>query len=131
MTTKNLFIVSSLVALAFGVPLLFAPQAIIDVYSADKSTLTSIATHVCRVYGGMLIAFAIGGLMAQNAEASLARRSLIIVTVINAGLSMILNALAVVNGVENNLGWLTVLTLVVITAWSGLLLSKENVASLK
>ena len=130
MTTKNLFIVSSLVALAFGLPLLFAPQAIIDVYAVDKATLTGITIHVSRCYGAILTAFGIAGLMSMNAGPSYGRRGLLIVTAINAALAMILNILAIMNGVENSVAWLTVVTLVVITAWAGLLLSKEKVAGL-
>ena len=130
MTTKNLFIVSSLVAFAFGLPLLFAPQAIIDMYAADKSTLSGIALHVSRCYGALLIAFGIGGFMSLNAEPSYGRRGLLVITTINAALAMILNIVAINNGVQNSLAWLTVVTLVVITAWAGLLLSKEKLTGL-
>jgi hypothetical protein len=130
MTVKNLFIFSSLVAFAFGLPLLFVPQTIIDLYAVDKSALTGIALHVSRAYGALLTAFGIGGLMSLNANVSHGRRGLLIITAVNGALAMILNILAITNGVENNLAWLTVVTLIVITAWSSLLLSKEKVSDM-
>jgi hypothetical protein len=131
MTVKNLFIFSSVVALAFGLPLLFAPQAIIDMYAIDKSALSGIDVHVSRSFGGLLTAFSIAGFMSYNAEPSYGRRGLLIITVVNAGISTILNILAIMNGVQNSLAWLTVVAVAVIAVWAGLLLSKEKVADLK
>ena len=127
MTYKNLAIFSSLVGLAYGLPLLFAPQAIIDMYSTDKSSLSGIALHVCRGYGALLTAVGIGGFTAMNAMPSIARRGILVITVINTGLATILNFLAVNNGVENNMAWGTVLVVGIIAVWSGWLLSQEKI----
>ena len=131
MTVKNLFIFSSVIAFAFGLPLLFAPQAIADMYAVDKSTLSGITLHVSRAYGALLIAFGTGGFASLKAVPSYARRALLLITVVNAALTSILNILAIKNGVVNNLTWLTVVILIVITVWAGLLLSKEKVADFK
>ena len=127
MTFKNLFIFSSIVALAFGLPLLFAPQSIFDMYSVDKTNLSSSVTHVSRCYGGMLIAFGIGGFMALKAAPSHGRKSLLAITTINAGITTILNILAIKNGVENSNAWITVIVVGAIAIMAGMLLSKEEI----
>ena len=131
MTPKNLFILASIVAFAFGLPLLFAPQGIVDMYAVDKSALPGVALHVCRAYGALLFAFGIGGFASLKAEPSYARRALLLITVVNAFLVLILHIFAIKNGVENSLAWLIVLISVVITVWAGLLLSKEKVVNFK
>ena len=131
MTPKNLFIFSSVILLAFGLPLLFAPQAISDMYAVDKSALSGIALHVYRVYGALLIAFGIGGFASLKAGPSYARRGLLLIIVVNAFLLLILHILAIKNGVENSLAWSIVLISAVITVWAGLLLSKEKAADFK
>ena len=127
MTFKNVFIFSSIVALAYGLPLLFAPQGIIDMYSVEKTNLSGMVTLVSRTYGGLLIAFGIGGFMAINAGPSIARRSLIAVTTINTSISAILNLLAINNGVENSTAWVTVIVVAAIAVLSGMLLTKEKI----
>ena len=126
MTAKNFFIYQTLLNLGFGIGLLFVPQMMLDTYGGQKVDVTGAFEIVARGYGTGLIGLGIAAYLMRNAKASLARYAFLVATCVSAILVTIVHIRALLRGDENSLGWLTVLLLVVVIAWSGMLLSKEK-----
>ena len=126
MTAKNLFLYQTILNLSFGIGLLFVPQMMINMYGVQKVDISGSFDIVARGYGTALIGFGITAYLMRNAKASLARYAFLVATCVAGGLLTILHIRAILRGDENSLGWLIVLLLVIVTAWSGMLLSKEK-----
>ena len=131
MTTKNFFIYQTLLNLGFGLGLLFVPQMMIDTYASQKTELTGTLDLIARGYGTGLIDLGICAYLMRNAKASLARYAFLVATCVTGVLVTIVHIRAILRGDENSLGWLTVLLLVIVTAWSAMLLSKEKTHGLE
>ena len=126
MTTRNFFIYQSILNLAFGIALLLAPQMMLDTYGGQKTDLTGTLEIVVRGYGTALMALGIAAYLMRKAKFSLAMYAFLVATFVSAILVIIIHIRAILRGDENSLGWLTVLLIVIIAAWSGMLISKEK-----
>jgi uncharacterized membrane protein len=126
MTAKNFFIYQTLLNLGFGLGLLFVPQMMLDTYGGQKVDVTGAFEIVARGYGTGLIGLGIAAYLMRNAKASLARYAFLVATCVTGVLVTIVHIRAILRGDENSLGWVTVLLLVIVIAWSGMLLSKEK-----
>ena len=131
MTTKNYFIYQSLLNASFGIGLLLMPQMMIDTYAVNKTAVTDAFDFVARSYGTALMGLGVAAYLMRNAQPSLARYAFLLATCVTGVLVTIIHLRAIFQGVQNNMAWLTVLLLVVVTAWSGLLVSKEDKAVLQ
>jgi hypothetical protein len=131
MKTKNFFIYQSIVNFAFGIGLLLAPQMMVDTYDEQKTELTAALELVAQGYGTGLLALAIAAFLMRNAKFSLAMYAFLVASFVSAILVIIIHVRAILRGDENSLGWLTVLLIGIIAAWSGLLISKEKRATLE
>lgn len=126
MTTKNFFTYQTLLNFGFGLGLFFFPQMMLDTYGGQKTDVGGTFEIVARGYGTALIGLGIAGFLMRNAGASLARYAFLVATCVSAVLVTGVHIRALLRGDENSLGWLTVVLLGIIVAWSGLLLSKED-----
>lgn len=126
MTTRNFFIYQSLLNASFGIGLLFMPQFLVDTYMTEKGEISGTLDFIARSYGTALIGFSSIAFMMRDSKPSLARYAFLLATCVTGILVTIVNIRAILQGVENNLAWGTVLLLIVIIAWSGLLVSKEK-----
>ena len=126
MTTKNFFLYQTLLHLGFGIGLLLVPQMMLDTYGSQKTDITGTFEIVARGYGTALIGLGIAAYMMRNAKASLARYAFLVATCVTGVLVTIIHIRAILRGDENSLGWLTFLLLVIVTAWSAMLISKEK-----
>ena len=126
MTTKNFFTYQSILNLAFGIALLFAPQMMLDTYGGEKIDLTGTIESVFRSYGTSLIGLGIAAYLMRKAKFSLAMYAFLVATCVSAILVIIIHIRAILQGDQNSLGWLTVLLVGIIAVWSGMLISKEN-----
>ena len=126
MTTKNFFTFQTLLNFGFGLGLFFFPQMMLDTYGGQKTDVGGTFEIVARGYGTALIGLGIAGFLMRNAGASLARYAFLVATCVSAVLVTGVHIRALLRGDENSLGWLTVVLLGIIVAWSGMLLSKED-----
>ena len=126
MTTKNFFTFQTLLNFGFGLGLFFFPQMMVDTYGGQKTDVGGTFEIVARGYGTALIGLGIAGFLMRNAGASLARYAFLVATCISAVLVTMVHIRALLRGDENSLGWITVLLLGIIVAWSGMLISKED-----
>ena len=126
MTTKNFFTFQTLLNFGFGLGLFFFPQMMVDTYGGQKTDVGGTFEIVARGYGTALIGLGIAGFLMRNAGASLARYAFLVATCVSAVLVTGVHIRALLRGDENSLGWITVVLLGIIVAWSGMLLSKED-----
>ena len=126
MTTKNFFTFQTLLNFGFGLGLFFFPQMMVDTYGGQKTDIGGTFEIVARGYGTALIGLGIAGFLMRNAGASLARYAFLVATCVSAVLVTMVHIRALLRGDENSLGWITVVLLGIIVAWSGLLISKED-----
>ena len=126
MTTKNFFTYQTILNFSFGLGLFFFPQMMLDTYGGQKTDIGGTFEIVARGYGTALIGLGIAGLLMRNAGASLARYAFLVATCVSAVLVTMIHIRALLRGDENSLGWITVVLLGIIVAWSGMLISKED-----
>ena len=126
MTTKNFFICQGIVSLAFGIPLLFASQMMVDMYAVQKTEVTGLLDLVARGYGALLIAVGVTYILIRDASPSIARRGFLQLPILGNTLATIVHVRAMLQGTENSMGWTTVLIIAALGVWSALLLSKEK-----
>ena len=98
----------------------------LDTYGGQKTDVGGTFEIVARGYGTALIGLGIAGLLMRNAGASLARYAFLVATCVSAVLVTMIHIRALLRGDENSLGWITVVLLGIIVAWSGMLISKED-----
>jgi hypothetical protein len=125
MTVKNLFIFDAIVLLLFGLPLIFAPQALAKMFFIDAS-LTDGAIIVFRNYGVFLSTTAFAVFSVRNLMPGPARRGFLTFIGIAGVLISVITIYAVVTGIENNTGWGTVILTGIVGIWAILLLVKEK-----
>lgn len=126
MTAKNYFIYQTLINLLFGIPLLLIPQMLTDMYGTPHTDTTGTVETLSRAYGTALIGFGICAFMLRNSQPSLSRYAFLFASFVSDLLVTGVHVRAIILGFENYTGWLTVLSLIILVAWSGLLLSKEK-----
>lgn len=126
MSAKNFFIVQGILCFLFGVLHLFSPQMVADMYSLPKIDTSGALDTVLRVYGTMLMGIGLISLSLRDLQASPLRRNMFIIPIgVNIVLAFI-HIRAMSQGVENSMGWSTVLISAVFIVWSGFLLVKEK-----
>lgn len=126
MTVKNLFIFDAIVCLLFGLPLIFRPQVLANIFLVDPA-LTDGAIATFRSYGIILSGGAIALLSARNSLPSKARRGLLIFIAVSGTFTTINNIHAVVTGIGNNTEWGVIISTAIISVWGIILLLKEKV----
>ncbi len=124
MTNKNFFTVQGLISLLFGVPLLLAPQLMLSTYSQAEST--GVLDTILRAYGTPLIGFGVLAFLLRNTEASQTKNAYLKATIVTNVLVSIVHIRAILQGLENNLGWTTVSITLGLAIWAGILISKEK-----
>ena len=106
MKLKNLFIVDSVVALFNGVGLVVAPKLYLSVYGISLSDQATI--FISRLLGAGLLAYCVVAWFARKAEASDARRAIVLGFFITLTIGFIIALMGQLSGVMNVLGWVIV-----------------------
>jgi hypothetical protein len=126
MNAKNLFSMVGIIGLLFGLALVFAPNFMAEQYLTDPSWLNPGGKLMAQGWGVSLVAMGIGCWYVRNDGPTLGRKSMLLMSlVLNIGY-MIVQGMAVLNGVETSLGWLQVAFSVLVVVWSGMLLRQED-----
>lgn len=126
MNFKNLCIVNGIVCLLFGLQLLIIPASLGGFYLLEGESLTEISLFIGRLYGAVLMGLGIGFVISTKAQASYARRGILTIITVGNILGTIVHIYGILQGIENNMGWSTVVLLIVLAVWGGMLLSKET-----
>ena len=123
MTFRTLLVIKAVVCLAFGLFLLLAPGALLNLLGA---TLNDGGTFTAREYGAALIGTLLLTWFAKNVKAPDARAAILLDLFVYDFVGVIITSSVVISGVLNPLGWSIVLVYLFFTAGSGYLLVKEK-----
>jgi hypothetical protein len=126
MTAKNFFYCQALLNISFGLGLLLTPQMLMDMYSVQTSDVSGTFDVIARSYGTLLTSLGIMAFLMRDAKSSLGRYVYLLGTAIAGFLATVVHLKAILQGVENSLSWLVVLSTSIIMVWSGYLVSKED-----
>lgn len=126
MNVKNFFVVEAIIALFFGVTLVLAPDYMGQQYLTNPAWVNAGTKFVAQGYGVLLFAIAIACWYGRNSGPSLGRKAMILIFLVFNLALIVLNSLAVLNGVETSMGWVQVLISIVLSVWSGMLFRQEQ-----
>lgn len=126
MTVKNLFIFDAIVCLLFGLPLIFTPQVLANIFLVDPVLSDGALATFCS-YGIILSGSGIALLYAKNALPLSARKAFLIFIAISGTFTAINNIHAIVTGIANNHEWGIIISTAIISIWAIMLLLKEKV----
>jgi hypothetical protein len=116
MTTKNLFTFAGVIALIFGLPLIFNPDFVNKTFLVD-STMSAGTAFSFRGYGILLSSVGIGLLSARNSAPSTGNRGLLLIIVTGATVGLINSIYMAVTGLTTNSNWLIVILLAIEAIW--------------
>lgn len=125
MNFKNLMVIKAIVCLSFGILLLAVPDKLLSIFGA---TLGDGGMFTAREYASALIGNMFLCWFARNAEASDARRALIIALFVYDLIAFVMTTITVISGVLNVLGWSIVIIYLFFTLGFGYFLVKPPVA---
>ena len=132
MTFRNLMIAETLVSLGFGLVYLFYPQMLIDDYLVDKTPLNSTGQTIALHYGTLMVSVGIAAWFSRNAQPSVGRRALLIITCLSCLLVCIISFYLLSKGIETSaIIWTVIIPLAFMGGWAGWLLSNEAGLDLK
>jgi len=127
MTTKNLFLFNGIVCLLFGIPLLIAPDKLLDLYMVEGDRLGTMGTALARAYASVLIGLGIALLIATKAQLSYGRKALLaLITVGNTLLIFVFGSLTMSGGAKP-INWSSVVLVLIWAIWGGILWAREKV----
>lgn len=108
MKLKHLFIINAIIALAYALGELFAPQALGSIYGFENTANPELML-TARYFGWGLLAVGLICALAANSPPSEARQAIVkglfIAQIVGAGVS----AMGIANGVFNEMGWSAVI----------------------
>jgi hypothetical protein len=123
MTFRILLVIKAVVCLVFGLFLLLAPGALLNLLGA---TLNDGGTFTAREYGAALIGTLLLTWFAKNVKAPDARAAILLDLFVYDLIGVIITSSVVISGVLNVLGWSIVVVYLFFTMGSGYLLVKEK-----
>jgi hypothetical protein len=105
MNLNSLFVVNFILALVFGLGLMFVPSTISDLYAAE---LTPAGAFMGQLFGACLIGFAILSWFARGIAEFATRQVFAMMFLVGYVLAFVISLIAQTKGVLNNLGWVNV-----------------------
>jgi hypothetical protein len=105
MQIKSLFIITTVIAIVFGVLFVIIPAQMYSLYGIESNMMLN---YMGGLFGAALIAIGIISWQSRNAEDSAARRAIILGFFIADTIGFIIALIGQLNDVVNALGWLTV-----------------------
>lgn len=105
MKLNSLFFVNFVLALVFGLGLIFFPSTITDLYEAE---LTPAGMFMGQLFGASLFGLAFLSWYARGMTEFATRQVLALMFTLGYGLAFVLSFIAQTQGVVSSLGWLNV-----------------------
>jgi len=123
MTFRTFLIIKAVVCLVFGLFLLLAPGALLNLLGA---TLNDGGTFTAREYGAAVIGTLLLTWFAKDVKAADARGAILLDLLVYDAIGVVITSLVVLSGVLNVLAWSIVVVYLFFTVGSGYLLFKER-----
>ncbi len=106
MNLRNLFILSAVVGLVFGLGFLIFPDQLLQLYGVE---LSEAGLYVGRLMGAVFIGVGVITWQARYSNDSLARRAIVAGLFIDFLLGLVVSVMMMFSGLVNALGWSTVI----------------------
>lgn len=116
MKLKTLFIITSIVALVFGVVFVIIPTQVYSLYGIEADAGLN---YMGQLFGAALIAIGLITWYSRNVADSDARKAIILSIFIAHGIGFVVALIGQLNNVVNALGWLTVVIYLLLTIGFG------------
>lgn len=116
MNLNTLFVVNFILALVFGLGLMFVPSTIADIYATE---LTPAGAFMGQLFGACLIGFAILSWFARGIAEFATRQIFALMFFVGYVLAFVISLLAQTKGVLNSLGWVNVVVYAVLAIGFG------------
>ncbi len=107
MTLRNLFTISAIIALLFGLADILAPAPLFELYGI---TLSPAGLFIAQLFGVALISFAVLNWQARDIQDTQALRAIVLVNLVHDVVGFVIVLLGQLNSAigVNALGWSTV-----------------------
>jgi hypothetical protein len=106
MKLGTLFIINAIIAVLFGLALVFIPTPMMSLFGV---TLNDGGLFSTRVLGAAYLAIAIISWLVRNSPSSSELRAIVLAFLVSNTISFIIAVIYKLQGVSNALGWITVL----------------------
>lgn len=105
MKLSTLMVINAVIAVVFGIAFVLIPWQVLSLYGVQANPELN---YVGQLFGASLVTFAVLTWSARNADASDARKAIVLALLIGDGIGFIVALIAQIGGVMNTLGWSTV-----------------------
>jgi len=105
MKIKTLFIISAVIAVAYGIAFVIVPSQVCALYDIES---TPILNYMDQLFGAALLAIGLISWFSRNAAVSEAQKAIILGLFIADGIGFIVSLIGQINNVLGSLGWLNV-----------------------
>ena len=105
MKLSTLMVINAVISAVFGIAFVLIPWQVLSLYGVQPNPALN---YVGQLFGVSLVTFAVLTWSARNADASDARKAIILAFVIGDGIGCIIALIAQLGGVVNAFGWSTV-----------------------
>jgi uncharacterized membrane protein len=126
MNTKLFFTVCGFIQSLFGIGLLFFPQHMMSTYIVSEGGSNEDVLTLMRLYSTALIAFSVMSYFLRNSSDSKSKYAYLLAVLVAHILLTFLHTNAILQGVEKQSGWGTVILNALLALWGGFLLLKEK-----
>ena len=105
MKLSTLMVINTIICAVFGIAFVLLPSQVYSLYDLEAGPQLN---YMGQLFGAALIAFAILSWSARNAEASDARKAIVLAFLIGDGIGFFVALIGQLGGVVSTLGWSTV-----------------------
>ena len=105
MKLSTLMVINAVISAVFGIAFVLIPWQVLSLYGVQPNPALN---YVGQLFGVSLVTFAVLTWSARNADASDARKAIILAFVIGDSIGCIIALIAQLGGVVNAFGWSTV-----------------------
>lgn len=116
MNTRNLFILTAIVAGLFGLAFVLIPEQSLSLYEID---LTAAGLYMSQLLGAAFIAIALVSWGVRNEKNTPARQGVLLAFFVGDIVGAVLTVIAMTNNLANALGWTTVVIYLVLGLGAG------------
>jgi len=106
MKLKTLMVINTVVAAVYGIAFVIIPWQVHSLHGVQPNPEINF---VGQLFGGALITFAVLTWSARNADASDARKAIVLALFIGDAIGFIIALIAQLGGIMNSFGWISVL----------------------
>ena len=116
MKLSTLMVLNTVICAVFGIAFVLLPLQVYSLYGLEAGPQLN---YMGQLFGAALIAFAILSWSARNAEASDARKAIVLAFLIGDGIGFFVALIGQLGGVVSTLGWSTVAIYLILTLGFG------------